>query len=124
MTTNLETEQPILTQFKKDWFFIWSARISLTVQIGLFALIFLNWSRLPPVVPLYYSLPWGEEQLAPKMALVVFVCAFSIFYLGNTLGAYFLLPRSKFLSHLLLSGATLVTLLTGITILEIVLLVT
>lgn len=26
---------------------------------------------LPPQIPLWYSRPWGEEQLAPKWALMV-----------------------------------------------------
>ena len=124
MNGTFEVQQPILTEFKKDWFFIWSTRISLVIVAALFLLLFISWSKLPPVLPLYYSLPWGDEQLAPKMALVVLVCVLSAFYLSNTLGAYFLLSRSKFLSHVLLSAATLITILTGITVLEIVLLVT
>jgi hypothetical protein len=34
------------------------------------ALIFWNWSSLPPELPWFYSLPWGEGQLIKKLYLV------------------------------------------------------
>jgi hypothetical protein len=36
----------------------------------LFLLIF--WSKLPPQVPLFYSLPWGIEQLSSPVRLSLF----------------------------------------------------
>lgn len=36
-----------------------------------FLLIFLVFSRLPEVIPLFYSLPWGEKQLASKYLLIL-----------------------------------------------------
>lgn len=40
------------------------------VVIGfLFILIF--WQKLPPVIPLYYSLTWGEDQLAPTFSIFI-----------------------------------------------------
>lgn len=34
-----------------------------------FSLFLFTLKKLPPRVPLFYSLPWGEEQLAPTIAL-------------------------------------------------------
>ena len=35
-------------------------------------LILINWKRLPPEIPLYYSRPWGEAQLAPVNLFFLF----------------------------------------------------
>lgn len=34
-------------------------------------IISLNLSNLPPEIPLYYSKPWGEEQLAHPLSLFI-----------------------------------------------------
>ena len=51
-------------------------------QLGL---ILVFWRKLPPEVPLFYSRPWGKEQLAnpwflfliPGLTLVIFLINFS-----------------------------------------------
>ncbi len=44
------------------------------------AVIFLSFKNLPPDVPLFYSLPWGENQLANKVFLfAVPIISFLIF---------------------------------------------
>lgn len=43
------------------------ASFSLNAVLFLFILIIIN--RLPPIIPLFYSRPWGEEQLIPKLVL-------------------------------------------------------
>ena len=48
-------------------------RTAIIVAFGatLFSLLILviSYSKLSPEIPLYYSLPWGEEQLAEKARL-------------------------------------------------------
>ena len=47
----------------------WALNLALVAIIS--GLIFLgfSWSKLPPEVPLFYSLPWGKEQLASPVFL-------------------------------------------------------
>lgn len=47
-------------------FFLPIALSFLTIGI-----ILLNLSKLPPEIPLYYSKPWGEEQLAHPLSLFI-----------------------------------------------------
>jgi len=35
-------------------------------------IIGLNWQLLPPQIPIFYSRPWGEDQLGPKTAILLF----------------------------------------------------
>ena len=49
------------------------------------------WRRLPPIVPLYFTEPWGEAELAPKIFLLLLPAATVIIViinilLGNVLG--------------------------------------
>lgn len=44
------------------------------------------WKKIPPEIPWYYSLPWGESQLMNKNGLIVIlgICPV-ILYLGSIL---------------------------------------
>jgi len=61
----------------------------LVAQAGL---ILLFWRKLPPEVPLFYSRPWGKEQLAnpwslfllPGLTLVVLLVNFAFLTLVKT----------------------------------------
>jgi hypothetical protein len=61
----------------------------LVTQLGL---ILLFWKKLPPEVPLFYSRPWGKEQLAspwflfllPGLTLVIFLVNFAFLTLVKT----------------------------------------
>jgi hypothetical protein len=52
--------------------------VSLTIKINCLlifltlSLLFLFWQRLPPQIPLFFSRPWGESQLASPNALFLF----------------------------------------------------
>lgn len=67
-----------------------------------FSLIFfaLRWSKLPPQIPLYYSLPWGRQQLASPWELTILpVLAVSVFA-TNLLFAFFLLKDDDLLTKI------------------------
>lgn len=43
-------------------------------------IIIINYAKLPPEVPWFYSYPWGEQQLIPKLWYVI---GFGILILVN-----------------------------------------
>jgi len=95
--------------------------IFIIVQIA-----FLVWKfgDLPLQVPLYYSLPWGESQLASASSLFLLPTFSIILLLINHL---FALPFSKtipLLSSLLISVSLIASLFFLITLVEIVSLIT
>ncbi len=47
--------------------FFWVGVVLLILAEGV---LLLFWNRLPPQLPWFYSLPWGEKQLVDKMWLV------------------------------------------------------
>lgn len=97
---------------------LWAVLIFNSVLI---LIIFLFKNFLPPVVPLFYGFPRGEEQLAPSIALtlpplisiaVTVVCTLLIAFL-----------KDDFLKKILLTTSVVVTTLSFVTILKIILLV-
>lgn len=100
----------------KEFFAICLA-VNFIVGIGVVILA----SSLPPVVPLLYGLPVGEEQLAPKIFLVLPCLVAIILTLSNA----FLAINSKdaFIHKVLLGICVAVTLLASITTVKIFFLV-
>ncbi len=50
--------------------------------IGIVAILW-NWRKLPPVVPIWYSQPWGEDRLSSPLFLLVPIGVAIIIYLTN-----------------------------------------
>lgn len=68
---------------------------------GQLALLFFKFNSLPSQVPFYYSLPWGELQLASASTLFILPMFSIILLLIDHLLATFFLGNIKFFSHLL-----------------------
>lgn len=55
------------------------------------AILFVKFNNLPPQIPLYYSRPWGEQQLAPVSSIFILpVLSIIIMLLNNFLAVFFL----------------------------------
>ncbi|MBI2404972.1 hypothetical protein HYV22_02230 [Candidatus Gottesmanbacteria bacterium] len=52
------------SELKSNWVVNVSVKFSLLFFVGSLALLLFRWPVLPPAVPLWYSKPWGMEQLA------------------------------------------------------------
>lgn len=90
----------------------------------LFLAVFFFWNRLPPQLPLYYSLPWGQEQIGTPLELVVVLVSAGLLFLINTALAVVLRSDQIFFSRLLFFGGTGIVILILITGIKIMLLVT
>ena len=93
----------------RDSFCLWGVALSLSfLVLGAISLVF-SWAKLPPQIPLFYSRPWGEEQLAPKYQ-IIFLPAIALFiFLFNFFSSTQLFPKETLLSRILIGiGTTLV----------------
>ncbi len=57
--------------------------LNVLIIIISFGLIFFLYSDLPPRVPLFYSLPWGESELAGKFMLLILPGISLVFFVFN-----------------------------------------
>lgn len=91
------------------------------VNIATIAIILIFLQYLPPVVPLLYGLPYGEEQLAVNWALII-----PPFVAGSFSAVNLLISQStkdKFLKEILIGLTIVATSLSLITVLKIIFLV-
>lgn len=77
---------------------------------------------LPPQVPLYYSLPWGAERLAPPEFLLILPTSTLAITVVNGILALWWYFSEKFVSRLLVLASCTVGLLGLYTFIRIVLL--
>ncbi len=83
-------------------------------------LLTLKFTYLPEKVPLYYSLPWGESQLASAASLFLLPTFSIIILLINNLIATFFLKTIPLLSRLLTTFSLLFALLSSISLFRII----
>jgi hypothetical protein len=75
-----------------------------------------RWGYLPPMVPLWYSRPWGADQLASPLWLFLLpLGGMLIYFINLTVGMYItaqylIFTQILFLSSLLVNVLSLVTL--------------
>ena len=94
---------------------------SLALNILLISIILILKRFLPPIVPLFYGLPDGVEQLTPYFGLILapiigLVITFVNIFISNTI-------RDVFLKKALIISSAFISLLLAITITKIILLV-
>lgn len=87
-------------------------------------MLIIKWQKLPPEIPLYYSLPWGEEQLTtPSGLLVLPLSSFFVFFLNFYLASIFL-EKEPLLCRILILTGTVFSFLSTLTLIKIILLIT
>jgi hypothetical protein len=84
----------------------------------------ISYFRLPPQIPLFYSRPWGEDQLTDLWLIAILPVLMHVFYFTNSFIADRFLARNRFPYQLMRAfNWFLVITITGI-FLRIMLLVT
>jgi hypothetical protein len=102
---------------------------SLAVKISVFLLLLttgcllLVGHLLSPQVPLFYSRPWGEEQLATPQTLLLLPLGAVLVIFFNIGLAGFLLARFPFLARTLTWSAVLISFLVSITVFKVIILI-
>ncbi len=118
------TQAQLFHHIFKDKVFVYSTRVIIAVFFFTAAFLLYKWSYLPPVVPLFYSLPWGEEQLVSPWGLWGLWLGLVFLNLINFLLGCWLFRNYKYLSYLLWLSSVVLTFLGIYTILKIIILIT
>jgi len=96
-------------------------------SLGLFTLTLLFflafWSRLPPKIPLFFSRPWGENQLAARNWPLIISLVYFLVAVFNLRLASFFVKKNLFLAKILVWTTTILSLLVTTTIIRIILVV-
>ena len=98
-------------------------RWNLFLIIFQIAVLIFKFNDLPQQVPLYYSLPWGEGQLASAASLFLLPTFSIVILLINNLMAAFFLKTILLFSRLLVIFSLVFSLLSAISLTRIILLI-
>lgn len=88
------------------------------------AAIGIMWRQLPPNIPLWYSQPWGDEQLAHPGFLFLLPTTAIVWYGINVLLAVYLTREYRVFAQLLFIASCVVSVLSFFTLIQILFLVT
>lgn len=95
-------------------------QIAFILWLGEVLLILFSWSFLPPQVPFFYSLPWGEEQLVrPAMLFLLPGLGLVIFFINSSISA-FLPKEEKLMKQILMIAFLVFNFLSLVTLIQIV----
>ena len=111
----------IITILWSDTVISRSVKVFLIIE-GVFLLsLGLFWSRLPPQLPLFYSLPRGSEQLANPIIFTILplISVFSMFF--NIILGIIFFRKYILLSRIIILSGALVTFILFITFIKIIL---
>ena len=101
----------------------WCARLGFAAHLMIIGLLLFVWTRLPPQLPLYYSRPWGTEQIGTPWHLAAVVGASLLLFFINTTIAALLYRHDHFLGRLLFLGACFLVITSLYSVVSIVLLI-
>jgi len=99
-------------------------KLSITFLLGQILVILLSWQQLPPELPLFYSRPWGKDQLATPLSLFILPSLSLTIFLINLVFASLVAKEEQLLLKILEAATAIFSLLSLVTIIKIVLLVT
>lgn len=102
-------------------YFMWInfSPLILSLLIILTTIILLRF--LPPKLPLFYSLPWGDGQLATHQQFLIIPASIALITLLNIIISWQLHPQQIFFKKVLLFSSLIVSLILTITFIKIVL---
>jgi hypothetical protein len=102
---------------------LWNIRVGTAVAVMGYGLLFGFWKWLPGEVPLWYSHPWGQSQLAEPKWLLIIPSLTLLFTIVSTLAQQGLVRREPVLTAIILTTSLVVQILGVFALLRILLLV-
>lgn len=105
-------------------------RVIAFVHYAVFVFFFLSiavtlwrWKFLPPAVPIWYSRPWGEDQLAHPLWLFLLPAGALLWHGINIIVSAVILHEYPVFARVLFLSSLLVNILSFVTLIQILLLV-
>lgn len=105
--------------FKKLQF--WTIALPLLLSLLITVLIFTAFKLLPGRLPLFYSLPWGDNQLATHQQFLIIPASIGAVAFFNLIISWQLHPSQVFFKRTLLISSVALSLILTITFIKIIL---
>jgi hypothetical protein len=102
-------------------FLFWMGFSPLIISLIMAVIILTLFKSLPPKLPLFYSLPWGEGQLATAQQFLIIPASISVMALLNIIISGQLHDQQDFFKKVLLISSIAITVTLTITFIKIIL---
>lgn len=99
----------------------WIVLALLALSLGITLIILIAFKFLPARLPLFYSLPWGDGQLATQQQFLIIPASIAVVTLLNLVISWQLHPSQLFFKKVLLLSPFVVSLLLIMTFVKVVL---
>lgn len=109
---------------RKNWLVSVVHKFVIALFILSVGLLLWRFPMLPPEVPLWFSRPWGSDQLANPYWLILLPVSSLIWYVIDILVAIYVTTEYLIFTQMLFLSALIVSILSFITIIKILFLIT
>ena len=123
-TVNREQLEDWSVLARNDRILLWGIILWLGSQLLSLVCIALFFPKLPTEIPLYYSRPWGSQQLAGKIFIFLLPAGVVVFGTVNQLLAIISYKKEKIVSYIFSIATIFVSILSTLAILNIIHLLT
>ncbi len=106
-----------------NWVLSMSKKLVLGSILVSVALLLWRYPKLPPLIPLWYSKPWGADRLAHPLWLAILPIGSLVILIVNTIAARILTRDMLIFTQILAVTALLVSILSLVTMTKIMFLV-
>ncbi len=100
-----------MSSLKNGNLYFWLGFLPLVISVILTIFILIFFRSLPPQLPLFYSLPWGESQLANHQQFFIIPASIILIDLINVSLIWQLHPSQTFFKKLLSLTSLIITLI-------------
>lgn len=111
-------------KLKNNWTFTLSNRFILGSTLISTGLIAWRFQSLPPQVPLWFSRPWGQDELAAPGWLFFLPAGILVWHLFNFLAAVYVVIENRVFTQILFFTSILISVMALITVVRILTLIT
>lgn len=116
-------QRDLWNQVRKNWLIHVTRRVVFAITVASVIAIVFRLTSLPPLVPLWYSRPWGTDQLANPMWLFILPASNILMYATNVCLAIFFTAEYLIFTQMIFLTSLLVSLLSFIALIRILYLI-
>ena len=113
----------IWKSLKTNWIVSLSEKFILVLGGISLILLLWQWKTLPPQVPLWYTKPWGAEQLADPHWLFILPLASLLIYIINIFASIYITADYLVFTQMISLSSLLISFLSCVTLIKILFLV-
>lgn len=117
-------QKPAWVHIRDNWLIRLVGRAVLFLNIAAALVILIRFTKLPLFVPLWYSRPWGTDQLASPLWLFILPVGSIFLHIINLAISIFFTAEYLVFTQMIFLTSFLVSLLSFITLIKIVFLIT